>query len=99
VVYDFFSAVFTMLVMISYWRFAVMENLTVFHAALFFFILGFEFHLTALGGYEKLGLKPPPELEDINPDTVYVLSLLFLAPAYIVGGAAMFEILRKTLSF
>jgi hypothetical protein len=95
IAYDFFSGLFIALAMIAYWRPIVRDNITWIHALIFFLIIFFEFYLTVLGGYEKMGLKISKDIEEEDMDKIYSISLILTAPAYITGGTVMLTILGK----
>ncbi|HPN84219.1 MAG TPA: hypothetical protein PK821_02680 [Victivallales bacterium] len=93
IAYDFFCGIFFAAAMISYWRPFLKGNLNLFVAVLFFGILLLEFYLSVMDGYKELGIKIPEEMTDSEMDKACAISLIFSAPAYIVGGLSMLDII------
>lgn len=93
--YDLLCGVFFMLVMVSYWRPLLKDNLSPPVALIFFALLGLEFYLSTMGGYGKLGLKMPEGMDESDLDRACAMSILFASPAYIVGGLSMLDMLVK----
>jgi len=84
---------FFIFAMLSYWRPVVKTYISPVGALIFFFMLGLEIYFTSMGGYEKLGLKTPEGITKDEIEGAVAISLLFSAPAYIIGGLSMLNIL------
>ncbi len=98
VAYDLLCGIFFMLTMVSYWRSLLRDNLNIANAGIFFALLSLEVYLSTTNGYKKLGMKIPDTMTELEMDRACALSLVFAAPAYIVGGLAMLEIIVKEVN-
>ncbi len=79
--------------MLSYWRPVVKAYISPVVALIFFFMLGLEIYFTSMGGYEKLGLRIPEGITKEEIEKAVAISLVFSAPAYIIGALSMLNVL------
>lgn len=98
VLYDFTAGMCLVLFMIAYFKPVVEQNINIFHVLFFLFIVGFEFYMTTFGDPEKFGIKMPEEFSNEDTERARMISLLFSAPAYVVGGMLSYSILLAKLS-
>lgn len=90
-IYEIFSAIYMILVMIAYWNPLVIGKLNLFSILPLIFILVIDIYFSIWGKPEDLGLKIPG-LSKHEQEMAKVISILFTAPAYIVGLLLAFEI-------
>ncbi len=93
ILYDFTAGMTLVLFMIAYFKPVVEKEITIFHVLFLLFIIGFEFYMTTFGDPEKLGIKLPEGFSDHDMEKAGIISLLFSAPAYIIGGMLSYRIL------
>lgn len=91
-VYEIFSAIYMILVMIAYWNPLIMERLNLISIMPLILILAIDIYFSIWGKLEDLGLKIPG-LSRHEQETAKVISILFTAPAYIVGLLLVFELI------
>ncbi len=96
--YDLMSGVTFVLFMIAFFKPAVLAELNIFHAAVFIGLIAFEFYMSVWGDFEKLGIRPPEGMSPDELETAAVLSLIFSAPAYVIGGMACIEVLKGAVA-
>jgi hypothetical protein len=90
-VYEIFSAIYMILVMVAYWNPLILERLNIVSIIPLIFILAIDIYFSIWGKVEDLGLKIPG-LSTHEQETAKIISILFTAPAYIVGLLLVFEL-------
>lgn len=93
ILYDLFVNLFFSLAMISYWKQTLRAWMNPVVAIIFFALLFLEVYLTTTRSYEKLGITIPEGITQEGLDRAAFVSILFAAPAYILGGLSMLNIL------
>lgn len=93
ILYDLFVNLFFSLAMISYWKQTLRAWMNPVVAIIFFALLFLEVYLTTTRSYEKLGITIPEGATQEGLDRAAFVSILFAAPAYILGGLSMLNIL------
>ena len=83
-VYEFFSAVYMVFLIVAYWSPSMIIDFNPYYLTALPFILGVDFYLTLWGKEEELGIKMP-EMSHKEFETAKVISIVFAAPAYITG--------------
>lgn len=92
-IYEIFSAIYMILVMVVYWNPLILERLNLVSIIPLVFILAVDIYFSIWGKVEDLGLKIPG-LSIHEQETAKVISILFTAPAYIVGLLLAFELVE-----
>jgi hypothetical protein len=91
-VYEIFSAIYMIFVMIAYWTPLIIEKLNFVSIIPLIFILVIDIYFSIWGKVEDLGLKIPG-LSAHEQETAKIISILFTSPAYIVGLLLAFELI------
>ena len=91
--YDFTAGIYLAIFMVAYYRPHLEEKITIYHVLFYLFIIAFEFYMTTFGDPEKIGIKMPEGISSEEMENAKILSLLFSAPAYIIGGMLAYRIL------
>ncbi len=99
ILYDFTSGLTLTIFMIAYYRPVLKDKLTVYHVLFFLFVIGFEFYMSTWGKPEKMGIDMPEELGENELETAKSVSILFSAPAYIIGGLLSYEIISDFFTY
>ena len=86
VFYDLFAAAFMIFMIFAYWLTFIRDHLTLMILPAFIVMLVIDMRLTIFGDILQLGMEIPEGMTEKDVETAGALSLLFAAPAYIIGG-------------
>ena len=97
-IYEIFSAVYMIFVMIAYWTPLIIERLNLLSILPLVLILVVDIYFSIWGKVESLGLKNTG-LSTHEQETAKLISILFTSPAYIVGLLLVFELVQSQKIF
>lgn len=93
-IYEIFSAIYLIALIIFYWNPLLLEKLNTMNIVPLFLIICVDIYFTTIGSIKELGLNLP-DIPAKSQETAKVISILFNAPAYVIGLMASLEILKN----
>jgi len=93
-IYEIFSAIYMIALIIFYWNPLLLEKLNTINIVPLFLIICVDIYFTTIGSIKELGLNLP-NIPAKSQETAKVISILFNAPAYVIGLMASLEILKN----
>ncbi len=93
VLYELAFAVTVFLFIFASYSELLLANLTALHAMLFFCMLGYEVYSSIYLGPENFGIELDEEIDEMWIEAGRVCSILFAAPAYVLGALLAYRLL------
>lgn len=93
-IYEIFSALYMMILIIIYFDPLLLEKLNIISIIPLILIIGVDIYFTTIGSIKELGLNLP-DIPEKSQEMAKIISILFNAPAYVIGIMASLEILKN----
>ncbi|MEI6056701.1 MAG: hypothetical protein WCR55_11670 [Lentisphaerota bacterium] len=93
-IYEIFSALYMMTLIIIYFDPLLLEKLNIISIIPLILIIGVDIYFTTIGSIKELGLNLP-DIPEKSQEMAKIISILFNAPAYVIGIMASLEILKN----